>query len=79
MPDKLITCYACENTFIFKESEQKRYATLGFEEPKRCTECRSKKRKSVQEQSRKERNKRSSGRRVRGEDEDANEYMKSFR
>lgn len=47
MPDKIMVCIVCESTFVFKESDQKRYMRLGFEDPKRCPECRRKGRKSL--------------------------------
>ncbi len=54
----------------FSEAEQKRYAAAGFEDPKRCPECRRKKRKPPNSPARRERNGRYSGRRGRGEIEE---------
>jgi len=51
MPDAMMTCVICESTFVFGEAEQKRYARLGFEDPKRCPECRKKKRKQARDPS----------------------------
>lgn len=49
MPDARMTCVICECTFVFGEAEQQRYARLGFEDPKRCPECRKKKRKQARD------------------------------
>ncbi|MDQ7784823.1 MAG: zinc-ribbon domain containing protein [Desulfomonilaceae bacterium] len=51
MPDAIMTCVICESTFVFGEAEQKRCARLGFEDPKRCPECRHKKRKQARDPS----------------------------
>lgn len=82
MPDKIMICFACENTFVFREDEQERYTKLGFEEPKRCPECRRQKRKSTQVASRRDKNRRSSGRGLREDREDIeemSEYRKPLR
>lgn len=41
MPDKQIQCVDCPNTFVFTESEQGRFKTFGFTDPKRCHACRA--------------------------------------
>ncbi len=61
MPDTIMTCVICESTFVFGEAEQKRYARLGFEDPKRCPECRKKKRKQARDPSPRFRKGKSSG------------------
>jgi len=43
MREKSIICSQCGNTFIFTVAEQERFNSLGFNEPKRCGECRKKK------------------------------------
>ena len=43
MEEKTITCTNCGNEFLFAVSEQERFAVLGFNEPKRCRQCRRKK------------------------------------
>jgi len=44
MPDKMLKCVekGCGKEFIFTAGEQEFYATRGYEEPKRCKECREK-------------------------------------
>jgi len=41
MSDKKIVCTDCEKEFIFTEREQEFYTEKGFQEPKRCPECRN--------------------------------------
>lgn len=48
MKDKLITCIQCENPFVFTAAEQTRFAASGFDQPKRCPECRKKKDRGFQ-------------------------------
>lgn len=43
MQEKKIICTQCGNLFIFTVPEQQRFNSLGFDTPKRCTECRKKK------------------------------------
>ncbi|GAA0746929.1 zinc-ribbon domain-containing protein [Clostridium oceanicum] len=40
MADKTLVCQDCGNEFVFTEGEQEFYNEKGFQEPKRCTECR---------------------------------------
>lgn len=40
--DKTITCINCGNEFIFTAKDQAFYNEKGFNEPKRCKECREK-------------------------------------
>ena len=47
MQTKLIECVQCRNEFDFTVSQQVYYGKMGFDEPKRCPECR--KRKTRQE------------------------------
>ena len=43
MKDKTIACNQCGNLFTFTVGQQERVSALGFEEPKRCRDCREKK------------------------------------
>ena len=41
MPDKMLTCRDCGNTFVFTAGEQEFFASKGYtNEPSRCPECR---------------------------------------
>jgi len=40
MRDKTIECSQCHNEFDFTVSEQIYYSKMGFDEPKRCSDCR---------------------------------------
>jgi len=40
--DKRLTCVDCGNTFLFSPGEQYYYASKGLVQPKRCPECRKK-------------------------------------
>ena len=40
MADKTLVCQDCGNEFVFTEGEQEFYNEKGFQEPKRCTDCR---------------------------------------
>ncbi len=42
MPDKTIKCVECGTEFNFSEGEQAYYAERGYQEPKRCKDCRVK-------------------------------------
>lgn len=44
MEDKTIPCVDCGQEFIFTEGEQEYYKTHKLYPPKRCKECRDKKR-----------------------------------
>ncbi len=41
--DRPLTCQECGNEFTFEAGEQQFYADKGFGEPKRCRDCRNKK------------------------------------
>lgn len=41
----MLTCIQCEKPFIFTATEQERFASHGFDTPKRCPDCRRKKSK----------------------------------
>jgi CxxC-x17-CxxC domain-containing protein len=41
MEDKTLVCEDCGQEFLFSEKEQEFYAMRGFQEPKRCKPCRS--------------------------------------
>jgi len=45
LPDKTIACIDCGTRFVFSEADQARHKELGYKTPKRCLECREKKRK----------------------------------
>jgi hypothetical protein len=45
MEEKTIICNQCGNPFIFTVSQQERVSALGFDEPKRCRDCRERKSK----------------------------------
>ena len=40
-----LTCVECKNTFLFETGEQKFYKMRGLTPPKRCTNCRNKRRR----------------------------------
>jgi len=40
--DKQLTCIDCEATFIFTKGERYYYASKGLAQPKRCPNCRLK-------------------------------------
>lgn len=44
---KTITCIDCGKEFDFSPAEQKFYESRGFDMPKRCPECRDKRKKTV--------------------------------
>lgn len=45
MPDKTLKCVEqdCGKEFTFTEGEQEFYTSRGFSDPKRCKECRERK------------------------------------
>jgi len=45
MEDKSLNCVQCGHSFPFTVAQQERFKTLGFDEPKRCKECRKNKEK----------------------------------
>jgi hypothetical protein len=40
MTDKTLKCAECGKEFVFTAGEQEFYASKGFQEPKKCKECR---------------------------------------
>ena len=42
--DKVITCHVCGSDFTFEAGEQYYFRERGYQDPKRCPECRAKKR-----------------------------------
>jgi|GEM_PF-1519357 len=40
MPDQILTCNDCSNTFTFTEGEQAFFKDKGFNPPTRCPDCR---------------------------------------
>lgn len=40
MTDKTLTCVECGKEFTFTAGEQEFFASKGFQEPKKCKECR---------------------------------------
>ena len=49
MMDKYITCVQCGTEFMFSEAEQERVRARGYAVPKRCSECRDRKQKVLDE------------------------------
>lgn len=48
LKDKTLVCKDCSQEFVFSASEQDFYKQKGFEnEPSRCPECRSKRKKNM--------------------------------
>ncbi|MHC4459413.1 MAG: zinc-ribbon domain containing protein [Planctomycetota bacterium] len=45
MPEKTLTCVDCGNKFNFSTEEQEFYIQRGFQEPKRCKDCRDKRKR----------------------------------
>jgi CxxC-x17-CxxC domain-containing protein len=45
LSDKTLVCRDCEQEFVFTTGEQEFYTSRGFQEPSRCPECRSARRK----------------------------------
>ena len=43
MSSKYIKCVDCSSEFEFTDGEQEFYADKGYNQPKRCAECRAKK------------------------------------
>lgn len=43
MEDKTITCVDCKEDFTFTGGEQEFYQKKGFSDPKRCKDCRERK------------------------------------
>ena len=43
MKEKTIICIECGNSFALTAAQQGRLTAIGFDEPKRCRECRDKK------------------------------------
>ena len=52
MPDKTLTCIDCGQEFSFSEKDQQFYNERGFQEPKRCKECRDKRKRQRQDRHR---------------------------
>lgn len=48
MPHILLTCIDCKEDFRFSEGEQEFYQSKGFQKPKRCEDCRKKKKEKMQ-------------------------------
>ena len=45
MRDKILECAQCNNDFQFTVAEQIHYLKMGFDEPRRCADCRKHKTK----------------------------------
>ena len=43
MSDLILTCIQCYSDFVHDLREQKRFSRMGFDEPRRCPECRRRK------------------------------------
>lgn len=65
MKDEILDCVQCGGEFVFTVAEQKRVLAKGFDEPKRCPQCRKKKEKfhAANETRKEEGRKRQSGKR----------------
>ena len=46
--DQLITCADCRAEFLWDEGEQYYYAKRNYSPPKRCAECRAKRKRAVE-------------------------------
>jgi len=46
MESKILTCIQCDSEFEFSVANQLEYEAKGYDEPKRCPECRKRKSKS---------------------------------
>ena len=46
MESKIIQCIQCDNEFEFSVASQLEYEAKGYDEPKRCPECRKRKSKA---------------------------------
>jgi hypothetical protein len=46
--NKNIECVDCNTTFVFTEGEQSYFWAKGMAEPKRCPECRKKRREKLE-------------------------------
>lgn len=42
MEDRTLTCIDCGSEFVFTMGEQEFFASKGFNDPKRCKDCRQK-------------------------------------
>ena len=49
MRDRIIECTQCNREFNFTASEQAYYRKMGFDEPRRCADCRKHKVKAEHE------------------------------
>lgn len=49
MQTRTLECIQCGNAFELSDSELQYYRQRGFDEPKRCPECRKHKRREVNE------------------------------
>jgi len=47
MPSEFLTCLDCKEEFEFTEGEQAFYNDKGFSLPKRCPDCREKKKRRM--------------------------------
>jgi hypothetical protein len=48
MPDQMLTCVMCQQSFIFTPGEQVFYASRRFAAPRRCLKCRALQREKKQ-------------------------------
>jgi hypothetical protein len=48
MPDLHLECCDCDKDFYFKEKDQSFYALHGYDNPKRCWDCRQERKKKKQ-------------------------------
>lgn len=47
LDDKLLTCVDCGREFVFSKGEQFFFASKGLCEPKRCPECRKRRKATI--------------------------------
>ena len=69
MQTRILECIQCGNSFELSNSEQEYYRHRGFDEPRRCPECRKNKRREPDNENRKFRNKKKKHYRVKYDDD----------
>lgn len=47
LEDRTITCTECGNDFVWTAKDQDFYRRKGFQQPKRCQDCRKKKQQAT--------------------------------
>ncbi|MCG6972510.1 MAG: zinc-ribbon domain-containing protein [Desulfobacterales bacterium] len=69
MQTRTLECIQCGNSFELSTSEQEYYRQRGFDEPRRCPECRKNKRREPHNDTRKFRNKKKKHYRMKYDDD----------